>query len=271
MQSQTNSYTKSFSIDQERENYHNKMKKRKLSRLSVVVFIWILVITYFILPFSKIGDYQINGNVFIDEEEIRTILHIDSKMLIFLFDKSNGEELLNANSYIKTVNIKKKFFKMIIEIEEIYPVAQFDDKLLLNNKILMNKDDYLYQEKLNSIPFLNGDIDDTSQPVLYSNLAKVDTDVLLKMKNIQVIKKGVEESNYYICDIEFFDEKIGYMMIRVDLSKLDFKFRLKYYNFIINHIEKEKEDAIMYPENDPVYVRYDLPNNIDYIIVESFS
>lgn len=264
----SNTQTKSFLIDQERKKYHNKMKKRKVFRFSVVVFVWIILLTYFFMPFSRVKNLQVNGNVFVSEEEIKNIMNLDSKMLIVLVDESKAVDRLNMHPYINNIKVKKSLFKMSVEVKENYPVGYVGDKLLLSNNTLINESEYEYIEKIVSLPIISGEITEEIRLKLISKILKIDKSISSNINSIEIIKKGAEESYYYVCNIGIKDEKIGYMMLKVELNKLDYKFALKEYNFIVSYVQK---NDIIYTEINPVYIRYDLLSDFEFLIVENFS
>ena len=81
MDNSTTAYTKTFSIDLERANYHLKMKKRKQKRILIVVIFWMIVIAYFLAPLSKIN-LKVSGNIFYSKEELINMGYIKENRLI---------------------------------------------------------------------------------------------------------------------------------------------------------------------------------------------
>lgn len=142
-----------------------KISKRKISffyRLVTVGVVYLLILLYFLTPFSKAECLQLDGAFFYSEKEILNIMGINDDTFLFNFDKKRSEELLNNHPLIAKSNIDVSPFSLIVDVEEI--AACYKDSsetiYLNDNKVLSDdlRENILIKDKLNSeilkIPYL---------------------------------------------------------------------------------------------------------------------
>lgn len=142
-----------------------KISKRKISffyRLVTVGVVYLLILLYFLTPFSKAECLQLDGTFFYSEKEILNIMGINDDTFLFNFDKKRSEELLNNHPLIAKSNIDVSPFSLKVDVEEI-AVCYKDssENIYLNdNKVLSDnlRENILVKDKLNSeilkIPYL---------------------------------------------------------------------------------------------------------------------
>ena len=68
--------------------------------------------------------------------------------------------------------------------------------------------------------------------------------------------------------LSFYDEKVGYFIVKVDLVYLDTKFNENKYDKILGEISKNN---VKYSEDNPCYVAYHLPSEESFQIVDGFE
>lgn len=264
----TINYTKTFSIDLKRKKYHDNIKKNRIIRLCLVLIVWVLITVFLLTPLSKVKSINAEGNVYIEDEYILNKVNIDQNIPFFLLDYKKIKNELEQDEYILRVNVNNRFNSLIIEIEEIYPVCETENYYLLSNGTLIKKSDYPYNDLVNHVPSLNNDLSTNLRVELVSKLSMINIEILNKMEDINLFSDGIEGKIYYLCDIEFYDEKVGYFILRMDLPYLNTKLTKNNYDFITNEIENQ---GIISSKENPLKIRYDLISINEFIIVDSFS
>ena len=131
MDNATTTYTKTFSIDLERTNYHLKMKRRKKIRLITVIIVWIVLIIYLLTPLSRVN-LKVKGNVYYSKEELVKMGYINENRLWWLYDKKNTIKVLESYEYINNVEIKKSLFGTKMTINEVYPIGEIDNSFVFD-------------------------------------------------------------------------------------------------------------------------------------------
>lgn len=263
MESTTTAYTKTFSIDLERANYHLKLKKRKRKRILVVLIMWLLIFIYFITPLSRVN-LKVSGNVYYSKEELVDIGYINENRLWWLFDSSDAKKVLESYEYIERVEIKKSFFGTKMKVNEIYPVGVYNNKYLLNNGNLVVKGEYDNHNKINSITNLDN-VSEADLEYLANKYSKVDINIRNKVNKIAVIK---DSEGYRYAKLSIYDERVGYFVVKVDLVYLDTKFNENKYEKILGEIGKNN---VKYSEDNPCYVAYHLASEEIFQIVDGFK
>ena len=130
MEHHTETYTKTFSIDVERANYHHKCKVRRRKRILVVALVWVLVFVYIFSPFSKVN-LKVTGNVYYTRKELMEMTYMDKNDYWWLFNIKNARRALESYSYIDRAVFSKSFFGIELKIDEVYPVAIKDNKYII--------------------------------------------------------------------------------------------------------------------------------------------
>lgn len=117
-------------------------RKKTISRiskpLSIITFLFILVLIYMISPLSRVKDIVIVGNQSLDTSQIRKIANIhvnDNLTTIYTF---NIKKNLESNDLISRAYIKKDLFsrKVIINVHEVTGLFYYKNN---NAKYLVDK------------------------------------------------------------------------------------------------------------------------------------
>lgn len=256
-------YTRSFSIDLERANYHKKCKRRKIRRLVLVIIIWLCIIAYFLTPISKIN-LSVKGNVYYTKQELMDMAYLERNDYWWLVNKDNVVKVLESYDYINEVKVKKSFFGVKMVIDEIFPVAQKDDKFVLSNNDIVNKSDYPFNSKIKSITNVTG-IDQEDLDYFITKYSRVDLLVRNRISDATIVS---DSNGYRYVKLNGFDERIGYFVIKLDLVYLDTKFKDNKYEKII---EETNINNVKYSESNPVLVAYHYLNEEEFHIVSSFE
>ena len=263
MDSNTTAYTKTFSIDLERANYHRKYKLKKRKRLLVVLLLWLLIFIYFITPLSKVN-LRINGNVYYTKEELVNLGYINENRLWWLLDEKKVIKVLEAHEFINNVEIKKSFFGTKMKIEEIYPIGVYNNKYLLNNETIIEKNDYVFNNKITSITDFSS-IDSSDLPSIAVKYSRVDLAIRDDFYKIELIS---DSYGYKYVKLYGSREDIGYFVIKVDLVYLDNKFKGNKYDKIIEEI---RENNVKYSEDKPCLVAYHDMDENKFTLVDEFK
>lgn len=263
MDSNTTTYTKTFSIDLERANYHLKCKKRKIKRLIIVLIMWLLIFVYFITPLSKVN-LKVVGNVYYSKDDLISLGHINKNNLWWLFDSRNSIKVLESYEYIEDVKIEKSFFGTKMTVKEIFPVGSIDDDYILNNGNVIDKESYPNNHKINKITNLSL-INQEDMGYLINKYSKVNVSIRSDIEKLEILR---DSNNYGYVKLYGNNDKTGYFVIKVDLVYLDTKFNGNKYNQIIEEISKNN---VKYEENEPCFVAYHGVDEETFQIVDSFK
>lgn len=261
---QNNTSTRTYSIDTERANYHDKLKKRKLKRILTVVLIWLLVFVYIFTPISKVN-LKIEGNVYYTKEEIMNITYIDKNDYWWLVDTKKAKKVLETFDNIEYVTFKKSPFGIAVKLHEVYPLAVKDNKYVMNNNSIINIDEYMFNSKVeNLISFDN--IKDDDLEYLVKKYKNISLNVRNRFNNIEIINNN--DNTYKFVKIYGYDEKIGHFIMKLDLVYLNIKLTDNKYDKIIGEISKNN---IKYEENKPVLIAYHQLDEEAFEIVDVFK
>lgn len=265
MDSNTTTYTKTFSIDLERNNYHLKMKKRKLKRILVVAIIWLILIVYLVTPLSKIN-LKVYGNVYYSKEELMNMAYINSDELWWLFNKEKAIKTLESYEYIENVSISKSPFSTKMTINEIFPIGYIGDNYVFSNGSLKNKNSYPLNSKIVNIADFSLINNDKISALAYK-YSNVPFEVRNNFESIKI--ETIKATSYYydFILIDGYDEKIGYFTIKTDLVYLDTKFNTNKYAKIIEEISKNK---LKYSRENRALIAYLYPDEEEFHLVDSF-
>lgn len=263
MGSNTETYTKTFSIDIERTNYHLKCKKRRRKRIYIVLVVWAIIFTYMFTPLSKVN-LKVSGNVYYTEEELMKLSYISEKQYWWLLDTKSAKKVLDSYEFIDSVKFRKSFFGVKLELNEIYPIGVRNGLYVMNNNEIISKEDYDLNEKINDLTNLDNINDDH-----LDIFVKKYSDIKLKIRNDFYDIDIVEDSNSYkYVKIYGINDKIGYFVIKVDLVYLNTKFNGNKYNKIIDNISKNN---VKYEKGKPALIAYHYPSEEQFELVEIFE
>lgn len=103
----------------------NNQKKRKfITKIIVIVFMFLIFGIYLFSPLSKISDFTLTGNYFINKIDILKILNVSSSTSLYSVNEDEYEKGLNNHPLIKSSNVSVSVFGLKVEIEEIAPVLK---------------------------------------------------------------------------------------------------------------------------------------------------
>ena len=177
------------------------------------------------LPIKNI---YIKGNNTIIDDEIIENTKLYKYPSFILTKKSHLIKKIKRNPYIKTVDISKKFGRIIeINIKEYSPIAiNTENKLIMeNNRILDNT------YNLTDVPLLVNDISNTE---IYDNFinkfSKINTNILRQISQIEYNPVEVDEERFLLY---MNDGNIIY----ITLTKIE---KLNRYNQIKDVLEGKK-------------------------------
>ena len=205
-----------------------KVKKKKINFKKILLALLIigafsLLVAYIVnLPVKNI---YVTGNRIIPDKEIIDISGLaDYPPYINTYFTDIKKELLK-NTYIKTINIKRKMLnKIYIEVEEYKPIAIYNDNLLLSSgKTVENTYNIDY------VPYVVNNIDK-----IYDNFVKgfekIKDSVLLKISHIEYAPNEVDKERFilYMVDGNY---------VHITLSKIE---KVNKYNSIVNQLEGKK-------------------------------
>lgn len=187
-----------------------KIKKNKNSSNIVIIFSILLIIVIILYTCLNSNMFNtknivIEGNEYVDDNYIKTVLEFKNTKNIFRYNIRNMEKSLLSNKYIESVNIKRLFpdtIKVSIIEKEIYAV-------------LHNNNEYCYiDNKGNFIDKI--DIEDKENDILV-------VDIDYDLNNLQEIKfKNDEEKKRLLYLLECIKEESIYKKIEnIDMLQLN--------------------------------------------------
>ena len=266
MGSNTETYTKTFSIDIERANYHLKCKKRRRKRLFIVLFVWLLIFVYLFTFASKVN-LKVTGNVYYSKEELMKISYISKNDFWWLVDTKKAKKVLNSYEYIDEVEFSKSILGVKLKIKEVYPVGIKNDKYVMSNKQIIEKNAYDKNEIVGDIADFNS-IENADLDNLIEKYKGIDLKVRKHFNKLEIVKSEIEENEFYsYVKLHGYDDRIGMFIIKVDLVYLNTKFNGNKYNKIIEEIS---ENNVKYNER-PALIAYHEMDEEEFELVESFK
>ena len=103
----------------------NNQKKRKfITKIIVIVFMFLTFGIYLFSPLSKFSDFTLTGNYFINKIDVLKILNVSSSTSLYSVNEDEYEKRLNNHPLIKSSNVSVSVFGLKVEIEEIAPVLK---------------------------------------------------------------------------------------------------------------------------------------------------
>ena len=76
-----------------------KEKKNFLVRITIVAFIFLLLIVYLVTPLSQVGNYHLKGNLNLNKNEVLKIAHLNKNTSLFLINEKKCHELLESYNH----------------------------------------------------------------------------------------------------------------------------------------------------------------------------
>ena len=262
MDSNTTTYTKTFSIDLERTNYHRNLKLKRRKRLIVVLIIWLIIFVYMITPLSRVN-LKVSGNVYYTKDELVDMGYINENRLWWLFDENKAIKTLESDHYIENVEIHKSLFGTKMNVKEIYPVGLKNNKYVMSNGDLIDREAYSNHSKITNIASFDN-IDEVDIDNLVNKYSKIDLEIRNDFYKVEI----VESNEYKYVKLYGNKDNIGFFVIKADLVYLDIKFKGNKYDKIIEEISKNN---VKYSEDNPCFVAYHLEKETDFRLVDGFE
>jgi len=202
-----------------------KVKKRKLKVKNILVFlvsIFLIVIFCYYLVNIKIKNiYVINNNI-VNDKEIINYSKLNGYPSYLLSPSFIIEKNLLNNPYIKEVEVVKSRFKVYLYVTEHKPLAIYENKVLLENNTLVDN-----SYDLKGLPVIINKIDSLE----FSNyFTKIDSDVLLKISQIEYVPNEVDKDRYLL----YMNDGNS---VYITLTKID---KLNKYDIIVSKMEGKK-------------------------------
>lgn len=263
MESNTETYTRTFSIDVERANYHLKCKKRKRKRILIVIIVWLIIFAYMFTPVSKIN-FKVEGNVYYTKDDLMDIAYINKNEYWWLFNSKKAKKVIDSYPFIEKIEFTKSFLGVKAKINEVYPVAIKDNKYVMSNNDIIEKESYDLNYKVNELICFDNVNDEDLQ-----NLVNKYKDISLNIRNNFYNLEIIKDSNEYRY-VKLFgnDAQIGYYIIKLDLVYLNTKFNENKYNKIIESISKNN---VKYEKEQPAFIAYHYLNEEEFKLVDNFE
>jgi hypothetical protein len=265
--SNTDTYTKTFSIDIERTNYHLKCRQRKRKRIITVFILWIIIFVYFVTPLSKVN-LKLSGNVYYTKQEVMNMAYISKNDFWWLVDTKKVKKVLESYEHINSVNVSKSFLGIEVKIDEVYPIATKDNKYVMSDKQIIEKSEYQLDSKVDILTSF-----DCIEEENISRIVNEYKDVSLAVRNhfnkIEIVQSEIGNNEFYdYVKLYGKDERIGYFIIKVDLIYLSTKFNHNKYSKIILEVSKNN---VKYDEGNPALIAYHYLNEEQFQLVENFE
>ncbi len=124
------------------EKMIEKVSKRKLHffiRLSLVGILVLTILTYFLTPFSKVNNYELEGTYFYQKNEVLSIASLNKSTYLFNIDEKRSERLLSEHPLLDNAQLSINPFKLKINVKEIAPIFKTNENVYMNNFNTSNK------------------------------------------------------------------------------------------------------------------------------------
>lgn len=205
-----------------------KVKKRKLKVKRILISLLTLILLIILFLYVKdlpIKNIYIIGNNIVSDKEIISLSGISNYPSFIKASKKSIISKVETNDYIKDVKVEKKFFnKIYIYIEENKVLAMQDNKLILENKkIIDNIYDIFY------VPILTSDIS-SIKDLFCTKFALINDDILFKISEIRYVPNDVDNERFALV---MNDGNLVY----ITLSKIT---KINKYNSIYSEMDGKK-------------------------------
>ena len=209
-----------------------KVKKiRKIKTKPIIITIVSIIVIFgvvYLLSLFPITNIYIKGNTYFNDWTIITEAGIDNYPSFLLTSKSKIKKRLKDNSYIKSVNVKKKLFgKIIIEIEEKKILFRKSD----NNKLVFEDGSEIEDGFDNTIaPLLLNYVPDTKYDTFINKMKQIDDDILFNISEIRYYPNTQDDDRFLL---HMNDGNYVYLTLT--------KFKqINYYEDVLDQLEGKK-------------------------------
>ena len=202
----------------------NKKKNKKIIIIPILLLIIIILLVVYI-ALKPITNIYISGNNILSDKDIITISKLDNYPSFLNTYLIKIKDRLLKNNYIKNAKINRKLSgKIYIHIDEYKPICIYNDNLVLSSK---NK--VVNKYNIDYVPYVINNIDNIYDKFV-EQFSLLDTDILLKISQIEYIPNDVDKERFilYMIDSNY---------VYTTLSKIE---KVNKYNLIINELENKK-------------------------------
>lgn len=196
---------------------------RKIRYKRLILFLVFVLIFVFILIklFSlKITNIYIQGNVFLSDQEVIEIADLqDYPRALFTFS-GYLESKIKKNDFIKSVNVRKKWFTSVyINVVENKPLFfdEINKKTVLSNGIMVSN--------LYNVPSLINNVKSDIYDEFLLNLSRIDSNVYENISDIEYCPNDVDAKRFL-----FYMNDGNYVYVNLD----KFVSVNKYYDMVVN-------------------------------------
>lgn len=204
-----------------------KVRKKKINLKKIILVLLVMYLFYFfIVSLLKIPiqNIYILGNDYISDKEIMEISSLKDYPSYLLTFSSSIEKKILGNSYIKSVNVQKKWGKVFIQVEEYHLLCidKLTGKIILENG-KKEKNNY----GVLKLPVLLNEVPEKYFKKFVSSFSLIDQDVLNQISEIEYMPSSVDEKRFilYMNDTNY---------VYITLDKIE---NLNEYNKIKNDLE----------------------------------
>jgi len=201
-----------------------RVKKRKLKIKNILICIVFLIMLYFGINYIiniPIKNIYIKNNNILSDKEIIEFANLENYPSFILTTSYEIKKNILKNELIKEVNISKKYgSKVYLEISEYNALCVYNDKIILENKKLINNNYNL------SLPYLINDITSVYDEFV-NYFSKVDDGIKFKISQIEYVPNDVDNERFL-----FYMNDGNY--VYVTLTKIN---KINKYNSIKDQLE----------------------------------
>lgn len=254
--------TMTFSIEKEREEYHQRRKKRKIVKLYIALALWAVVVAFLFSPYASYKMMKVNGNVYLSENEIIEYANIKHSWW-WIVDGDKVKQKLEEHKNIDNVSVSFDWKGIHISILEKYPIAtlKIDDQdyYIVNTSfdpVLQSEGDYK-ETNLIDITELN--------PDLRNNFIRKYSNVDLDIRSLFYKLESNGENGEVVLKGKFNDN--AYFNIEIKIDYIDVKLETEKFNNIKGEILGKIADSnVKYDIDNPVSVKYNFTDTSRYEI-----
>ena len=110
----------------------NKAKGETTSfiiRIIVVILCFLMLALYLLTPISSLSIMNLTGGIYLNKEDVLSLIHHEETDSIYSLDEGKSEELLNAHPLIENAEIKLTPFSFEVYFDECAPSATYDGEV----------------------------------------------------------------------------------------------------------------------------------------------
>lgn len=117
------------------KNHNKKLKINFFIRLGIVIFTYLLLIVYLFSPLSQIQNYELSGNIYLNEDDILNIAHLSRSDSLYTLNTSRIKELIDNHPLFPGNHTKVEVTPMSfkLEVKELALGATYDSIYYFND------------------------------------------------------------------------------------------------------------------------------------------